>query len=563
MDHQSLYKIANLGGSGVNDDMLDESLELLKSEFKSGKIRIPKDMELINSITRVRYGSDGKVDPATVDGRVRALAIGIMGFKQQEALLSIPLKESQEQYFALLDRFFGIPYEQMKKNQLNPYKVASHMASIPKYVDAFMSDFEEFEAGIKEFWNYYSPVINAHIRQLSGIKSVFGGDIFPSYLQNIGCSTGLYVDTIILPDPILRTLSFFHTMSPGKAFFYLVKHALNTMNYKKLALADVEKPIVVITADNSLIDVNENDLLVRLSKGNVLSHLNKIFGTAFSSEEDMDSFLTEVATIEDVKTLVKEPTRILFDVEWRHLNLEESILKWQIDNKPFLAFEDLAKMPLGFQLKFNAIGRMRQMNDVVLRARGLGASPLIDAPTSWEYLVWKYEYDSKQARDERSDVKGFLISHALTSANFPLIGKVSDEAIINLRKENALSELRDTISKGIEDISTSDEDVFNQVTEHVVHNIKEALDNHKKQVEDLSLRKKKFFGLDIIPLIVSGGLSLAATSTSNPLIAQASTLSALILGAPAVKDVITNGTTIFKDNRKFKNSPVGILISHS
>ncbi|EGW39076.1 hypothetical protein [Desulfosporosinus sp. OT] len=545
----------------MHDDLLRESLELLKLELERGRIHIPNDMELINSLTRVRYGSDGKVDPSTVDSRVRAIAIGVMGLKQQDALLSIPLKESQEQYFALLDRFFGIPYEQMKKNRLDPYRVASHMASIQKYVRAFTLDLEEFEDGIKEFWNYYSPVVNAHIRQLSGIKSVFGGDIFPSYLQNIGCSTGLYVDTIILPDPILRTLSFFNTMTPEKAVFYLVKHALNAMNYKSLALADVEKPIIVVNADNSLIDPEEFDLLNRVSTDNVLSHLNKIFGTSFCSE-DMDSFLTGVVTIEDLKTLVKEPGRILFDVEWRNLSLEERILKWQIQAEPFLALNDLATMPLGLQLKFNAIGRMRQMNDVVLRAGGLNSSPLIDAPTSWEYLVWKYEYDSKQARDQQADVKGFMISQVLTSTNFPLIGKVSDEAIIKLRKENALSELRDTISKGIEEISISDEDVFKEVTEHVVHNIKDALDNHKKQVKDLTARKKKFFGLDIIPLIVSGGLSLAATSTSNPIITTASSISALVLGAPSVKEVITNGRTIIKDNSKLKKSPVGILVRH-
>lgn len=46
-------------------------------------------------------------------------------------------------------------------------------------VKAFQSYIEAFEEAIRELWNFYGPVIHAHIRKLKGINSIFGGDLFP------------------------------------------------------------------------------------------------------------------------------------------------------------------------------------------------------------------------------------------------------------------------------------------------------------------------------------------------------------------------------------------------
>jgi hypothetical protein len=53
------------------------------------------------------------------------------------------------------------------------------------------------------------------------------------------------MDTVVLPDPILRLIKYWSTpggLKPRHQFFYITKHALNMLNYRELALADVDPP---------------------------------------------------------------------------------------------------------------------------------------------------------------------------------------------------------------------------------------------------------------------------------------------------------------------------------
>jgi hypothetical protein len=107
----------------------------------------------------------------------------------------------------------------MKKHSLTPPQMAEYVVSQPKMVDAFAANAGEFIEGIKEFWAHHGPVIEVHLQELQALKSVFGGDIFPSYAGNIATSVDLYVDTVILPDPLLRTADFYGRMPPVSCCF--------------------------------------------------------------------------------------------------------------------------------------------------------------------------------------------------------------------------------------------------------------------------------------------------------------------------------------------------------
>lgn len=67
-------------------------------------------------------------------------------------------------------------------------------------------------------------------------------------------------------------------------------------------------------------------------------------------------------------------------------------------------------MTLGGQLSTKVIGRILQSNDLVLRSLQFNGSPLIDAPTSWQYLIWKYEYDAKKTSLKKQKIY-WLVTH--------------------------------------------------------------------------------------------------------------------------------------------------------
>jgi len=69
----------------MSDDVSDNSeayearlqrrLQILHKQFEAGKIHIAHDLQIVESLKRVRYAADGTVDLQTVDATVRSIAL--------------------------------------------------------------------------------------------------------------------------------------------------------------------------------------------------------------------------------------------------------------------------------------------------------------------------------------------------------------------------------------------------------------------------------------------------------------------------------------------------------
>ena len=164
---------------------LDHLINLLKSELEAGNVML-NSSEIVNSLSKVRTGLDGKVDPSTVDGSVRALARAVAARKNmREQAEKMSLQEVQAAYFDSLSEVFGDVFQEMQRKSANPQVIAEVLASNEKAVAAFVEDMPAFAASIEEFWEEHGPVVQAEIRHLGGMKSVFGGDLFPSYILTL------------------------------------------------------------------------------------------------------------------------------------------------------------------------------------------------------------------------------------------------------------------------------------------------------------------------------------------------------------------------------------------
>ena len=162
----------------------------------------------------MRTDSDGKIDPDSVDGEVRALARALLGAKTHRALREIPLREVQSRYFDILEDNFGKLFSEANRHGASMQQISEFFSSKPSMVSAFSGEVDEFADGLENFWDRYAPVVEAHLGDLKSLKSVFGGDFFPSYTSNIACSVGLYMDTVVLPDPLSRLLTMRSAMAP-------------------------------------------------------------------------------------------------------------------------------------------------------------------------------------------------------------------------------------------------------------------------------------------------------------------------------------------------------------
>jgi hypothetical protein len=266
----------------MDRDQLHKRVMLLKEEMEAGRLHFAKGIDIADSLLKVRFASDGKVDPASVDARIRALTLAVAFGAKRREVKKIALKESQTEYFSILDQFFGAAFAEMQKHRVTPPMIASDLVSRPKVVEAFADESKEFFDGIREFWDAYAPSVEAHLQDMSALKSVFAGDIFPASDKNLATSVGLYIDTLVLPDPMLRLADLAYVANPKRLLFYAAKHALNALKYKTLALAAVDPPIVVIAPEPSLTQDSYRTVLRMAGEKDLLDHTAILFGRNFS-----------------------------------------------------------------------------------------------------------------------------------------------------------------------------------------------------------------------------------------------------------------------------------------
>lgn len=544
----------------IDKDELRERLMILKQELEKGKLKFAAGLDIVKSLKKVRYGTDGKVAPETVDSSVGYLANVVAFLRRREEFKTVSLVDVQRAYFEILDQCFGHAFVEMSKHDASPHLVASDMAAQPKMVRAFKADAPALAARIRGFWDDWAPIVRTHLEDMRVLKAVFGGDIFPSYTANIACSAGLYVDSIVLPDPFLRVSTLFGAIDPKDAFYYLVKHALNALQYRELALAEVDPPIVVIAPDYSILDEHALDYLQAVGKSDLLAHCGKIFGRHFEDEKQLDEFLTRMQDIDDMVNSTVDPSRLLFDTEWKGDTMADQ-LKHYLEDIQVRLVPELRPRLIGPTVKTAMFGRMMQTNDVLFTSQEYSGLPLIDAPTSWQYFLWKYEYDHERSTAVNPELRSIFVTHALHAGSSPeldLLARVPPSALIDLRKRGAMAQLRRLLSNGLEEISVADERSFGQVVENVGANIGNAFEEHRKNLADLAVGRRKFFGFDIGSWIVAGAISIAAASTGNiPLTILAASLG--MLGAPSAKELWADGKKLLETGRQIRRSPVGIL----
>jgi hypothetical protein len=541
---------------------LQRRLLLLRKRFEEGTIRIPNDARITKSLMAMRYASDGSVDLKTVDGIVRSMALAVEGIHERdEAKKVMPLVEIQSTYFGFLEKNFGGMHKEMVKHGANPHLVARTLSRNSETVSELTKSLPGFVEVIEEFWNQTADTAYAHVEDMQNtLKGVFGGDLFPSHAQNIASKCGIYTDTIILPDPFVRSKDLFDKWNPSDRTYYLLKHGLSLLEYRELACADVSPPIVVILPDMGHIRKDERNFMVELGRKDALVHAGKVFGRGFGSIDELMAFARPLDTVDRVMAVLSDKSRVLFNVEWEG-SVEEKIARAMEDETTGL-FQ--LKSP-GLIIAMEALGRMVSSNEVLLKAQRLQGTPVIDAPTSWQFFAWKLEYDAEKVEKETNLQNLHVVRglESLAANEMEWLGRVPLKALIELRRTQAMGEIRSILGKGIDAVAQTNPVNFHRTTDRVFDNIQEAFDEHRKKIKQLRDKKWKFAGSDIGTWLVAGTLEVAAAATGLPTCGIAAYAASELLNAPKLRDIPKSVKELARENRELKRSPVGLLFKYS
>jgi hypothetical protein len=542
------------------EERLRRRLKILQEQMKQGKIHIAEGLKVADSLQAVRMDANGVVDLDTVDGLVRSMALAVTEMHDREELKKLAsLSEIQNSYFNFFEQNFGGFYKLMLKRKLTPHDAGRAAIQSEGSIREVTENLDKLLEFIEQFWTELGDIAHIHVEdQHNNIKGVFGGDLFPAHDENIASKCGIYTDTIVLPDPFLRSKHVFEKSKPADQAYYLIKHAMNILQYKELACADVDIPIVVVLPDIAALEQEEREFFHELGISDSLKHSEKLFGRKFESLDELLEFAQELDTVERAVAEIADESRFLFDTEWKG-SVAAQLKKATESSHTRL----IGTNHPGIILANQSVGRMSVSNELLIKSRRLKGSPIIDAPTSWQYLAWKMEYDSSEA-ESATNGKDLHIMRGLqdlADGDMEWLGNVPPAALVEVHKQGAMDEIRSLLGKGVEELVQSNPNNFHRSRDQMFDNINEAFDKHKENVKQLRAKQWKFAGTDIGSWLVTGTLGITAAATGAPIWAIAALGADQILDAPKLKSIPASIKSLIEENKKEQMSPVGMLFN--
>lgn len=542
----------------VDDAELRRRLVLLKEKLADGKISIAEHLGegFKQSFGNVRYGGDGEIDLSTVDGRIRSMAMAVAMMEDRDNTKSAAsLAEIQGAYYQRITSMFEEAHRLMLKHDGHPQSISWALSRDEQHVEQNYPLIEPFVAELQEFWEVMSEPVRYHLQDLNALKGVFGGDLFPSYDRNIASSTGLYLDTIILTDPFMNCRDLFARWPKNEAVRMFLKHGLQLMNYKDLVVADLSPSIVVILPFDSSHNEPYRESLFSAAGGKALQHAEKLFGKKFEEIDELHKFLMEFKDPDALVSSLVDPSRLLFNTEWDG-DKASQITRAMEDYAPIMGEH------VGGLVFNQCFGRMSQATDLSWKSQDLGGIPIVDAPTSWQYYNWSLEYGA--ATDSKSNVPLHISRgmQRLADTDMQWLGNVPPDALIAIRKEGALEEIRGMISKGVDEVVALNPDNFFRSTDKIYDNLEAAFADHQGKISALKAKKWKFASSDIGSWVVAGTIEVAAAVMGTPAWGLASVAVSQLTDAPKLKDIPKTVKDLNTEGEAISKSAAGILFKH-
>lgn len=548
------------------EERVQRRVRILFEQIEKGNLRFEENLvgNIQKSLDKIKFDEKGDPIIETIDGRVRSTALFAENLDHKQKMKNaISLYQIQERYFQRIDANFNHFYKMMIDNNVSAGEVANNIAYSNQNLDFLDNAIELVIKDLEEYWDLVAESAYLHLEEKDdSIKAVFGGDLFPKHDENIASKCGIYTDTIILPCPFIRSRGMFKVWNKKERVFFLLKHALNILQYKDLALAELETPILVIIPDKEMLEEFAFEKIRELGEKDAIYHARKVFDRKFKSFEELIEFGRELNTVDKVLSEVKDKKRVLFDLDFKEpLNVQlenqvkgESARGMRTDNP-------------GLIVSLLGLGRMSVCNELLIKSTKVGGVPLIEAPTSWEYFKWKLEYDAERTFPEKDYSKMHIVKglNGLDRGKLQWIGKIPPKALIELRKDGAINEIRAILSKGMDELILANDFDFTNTSHKVFNNLNMAFNRHQENIDKLKTKKWNIAGKDFGSWLVMGSVEIASACIGTPLYGLSTVVLNQVLDAPKLKDLpktIEEIKGIEREKEKMMKSPIGLMFNY-
>lgn len=374
-------------------------------------------------------------------------------------------------YFQIIDSFFRSVKHYLEKKEDSHIELSERIANYPFVSDLIYDAISDIDIEIEKFWKDNIKQVVQYAIQQDSLKCLFSGDISPAILENFIKKTALYIDTVILPDPIYNLTLFHKQMKINKKEYLrlMIKHVFNIWKLKDVILADTDNKIILILPINlSLINPEQRKILIVNANNNFLIYSNKIFQQDFNNVESLYNFIEKITSMNVIYNKIKDSK-----ITPNAFKQEESFNKFLTD------FSKATKLT-GYN-KNNSVGGQfaTYLQSAFIRVQEhkyfcnmLKAEPIYDYELPWFFFNYELGGLDMDA----------AIANSLQKEKFNWINNIPIDAIKVFRMEDRLDYMRNILRKGITDLKAkNDQDLIN-IGEQLQENLREAFNKQKSEI---------------------------------------------------------------------------------
>jgi hypothetical protein len=461
-------------------------------------------------------------------------------------------------YLGLLSDWFGDVADFVDVSAHSSDSAANAIMANPKLADDFTNRIipRLLEAS-RSYWVAAEAETLQAIRRLPGMKATFGGDVGPQRVFRQLERGGLYFDTILVQDPILRAMRI-PQMAHSARTRLAIKYALELVWHTPLYLSGVSPPIAVLIPDREIGTTRQLfDQRWEETEPWATLYWSQLLGRKFKGYAEIVELATGMRSSREMLDAIKRPDlfRMNADADLDPYSQWEGLMELGEDFAPRSPREVDSALGVLDMLR----GRLMMANDILNTAYTFDAHPLIGAPLSYHYTLWR----GRAIQDEVADalgthVKADLVeTNALLGGGLSWLGNVTNRQLLVLREKGRLEEMRSLFrgaADGLRQIAIGDVEV---VSREMDHRISQGLRRHEEEInfKDQAYRDELS--------IKTGSLLLSAVGAMTPLVwaVPPAWLAAMgIMGAAKLADVIDVVVKQSRETNKIKSTPMAILL---
>jgi len=386
------------------------------------------------------------------------------------------LNKIYERYFDIIDSYFGSINNYLGDGEYSHIDLGMNIANYPLVSDLILDAIDDLGTEIMQFWSENSKTVLSLAKGQDSLKCVYSGDITPVSLENFVKKSLLYIDTVVIPDPILN-LTILQSQTTLDRKFYLnklIRHVFNVWRLKDLILVNTGiKPLIILPINFQIVNDKDKNQLLLNAYEKFTNYTNSIFMQKFTNEDDSLIFLKQFKTASEIFGQIKQ-FNLLPNTFKKGSTFENFLTNFSNTKKYFQLGDKSAGQDFGEYL----LSQFRRVQEHKFFCEKVSGEPIYD----YELPYFFFSYEMGGLDMDAS------IANALQKEKFKWIANVSLPALKVLREENKLEYMRSILRKGITDLKTKKDEDLLRTSEQLEKNFNEAF---KQQEEEISFLEKE------------------------------------------------------------------------